>query len=324
MTDETKNARRPPASETAAPPLRPWNQPVDATGAGGGDPVQRRIAGLFTRLEAPPAADPHRLARIRARLEEAVQPRSRRRPRGWIWAAAGALLLLSSGVVAAARGWVPQWISWSTLVSRQPSPVSRAVLPRQTHQTRQARPAAEPEPTEMIPSPSPSLSPLPAPTPSPLPAPTRGVTGGPAARAHAVGAAETEGALLETAVARLRRDRDPAGTLQILDRYDARFSRGALRGEATRLRVDALLLAEDRVRALALLQGLTLSNGGRDVELALIRGELLAAGGDCARALADFDRVSAAAPTGPLGGRAREGRADCERRRLDQAAIPPR
>jgi hypothetical protein len=302
MTDEANNSRR---------PLRPWIQSADTATAAAGDPVQQRIAGLFTKLETPPAVDPRRLARIQARLETAVQPRSRRRSPVWIWATVGALLLLSSGVVAAARGWVPQWISWSALVSRQPAPVSPVARPHQTQQTRQARPTADLGPPEMIP-------------PPPPPASARVVTVGPTARVRAPAAAETEAALLETAVARLRRDRDAAGTLQILDRYDARFSRGVLQGEATRLRVDALLLIEDRARALELLQGLTLSNGARDVELALIRGELLAASGDCARALADFDRVSAVAPTGPLGGRARAGRAECERRRPDQAAIPPR
>jgi hypothetical protein len=309
-----------------APPLRPWNQPADAASAGVGDPVQQRIAGLFTKLQTPPAVDSHRLARMRARLETALRPRARRRPLVWSWAAAGALLLLSSGVVATARGWVPQWISWSALVSRQPSPVSPVAPPRQPHQTPKARPTADlrPPETSPLPPPAPTLSPAPMPPPPPPRSPASAVSARPTARARAAEAADTEAALLETAVARLRRDRDAAGTLRILDSYDARFSRGALQGEATRLRVDALLLTEDHAQALALLQGLTLSNGARDVELALIRGELLAAGGDCARALADFDRVSSAAPIGPLGGRARARRADCEQRRLDEVAIPPR
>ena len=109
----------------------------------------------------------------------------------------------------------------------------------------------------------------------------------------------------------------------VQDNDSLSVARGVLRGEAKRLRVDALLLTEDRAAALSLLEGLTLSSGARDVELALIRGELLAARGDCQRALVDFDRVTATTAASALRRRAQTGRNDCEVRLGQPATAPP-
>jgi hypothetical protein len=66
-----------------------------------------------------------------------------------------------------------------------------------------------------------------------------------------------------------------------------------------------------RSRALGKLNELTLSEGTRDLELGLIRGELRAAAGDCARAAGDFDRVLSQTSDGSMKRRALAGRAAC-------------
>lgn len=324
MSNGKDTPRQPTASGAPGSDLLPWAQ-----GAGDGDPVQQRIAALFSGLETPPEADLRQLARMRARLSAAVRPRSvprsvprsgprsGHRSRAWVWALTGALLLLGSGVVVAARGWMPQWLTSSVLGPRAEVAAPRAARPRKT------RPIA----AEQAPAPAPAAAVVAEAVPDVRPAEVVEPPAPPAVRRRVPSMAPSmapgsEAALLETAVARLRRDRDGAGTLQILDRYDARFSRGVLRGEATRLRVDALLLTEDRAGALSLLEGMTLSGGARDIELALIRGELLAARGDCRRALPDFARVSAATVAVALRHRARAGRTDCEMR-LGQPAMSP-
>ena len=111
----------------------------------------------------------------------------------------------------------------------------------------------------------------------------------------------------------LRKRRDPDRALSLLDDYDARFSTGVLAPEAARLRIDALLLGGQRRRALDRLNGLALSEGARDLELRLIRGELRAAAGDCARAIGDFERVLPLTGDGPMNRRAQIGRASCLR-----------
>jgi len=326
MTDGKNTPGQPPVIGATGPDLLPWGQ-----GARDDDPVEQRIAGLFARLESPPDTDPRRLSRMRARLDAAVRPRSvassARRSRVWVWALTGLLLLLGSGVVVAARGWAPRWISLRALAPRA-QVASRPARPRKV-QPMVAEPGTEP-----VPEPVPILAiqgpQVPVPANQPLLQQPSGqqqrpamAVASPGVRSRAEVAPPSEAALLETAVARLRRDRDAAGTLQILDRYNARFARGVLRGEATRLRVDALLLTEDRAAALSLLESLSLSSGARDVELALIRGELLAARGDCRRALVDFDRVTATTAASALRRRAQTGRNDCEMHLGQPASAPP-
>jgi hypothetical protein len=114
-------------------------------------------------------------------------------------------------------------------------------------------------------------------------------------------------------VVALRHKRDPLRALFLLDDYEKRFSTGVLAPEAARLRVDALLLAGRRGPALDKLNQLSLSEGARDLELGLIRGELRVAAGDCARAVGDFDRVFQQAGDGSMRRRAQVGRAACLR-----------
>ncbi|HEX3697026.1 MAG TPA: hypothetical protein VH374_16735 [Polyangia bacterium] len=111
----------------------------------------------------------------------------------------------------------------------------------------------------------------------------------------------------------LRQKRDPHRALALLDDYERRFSSGVLAPEAARLRIDALLLAGRRGPALNKLNELSLSEGARDLELGLIRGELRAAANDCARAVNDFDRVLSLASDGSMKRRAQVGRAACLR-----------
>jgi hypothetical protein len=120
-----------------------------------------------------------------------------------------------------------------------------------------------------------------------------------------------ESAWVERAVMALRQKRDPIRALSLLDEYDARFSKGVLAPEAARLRIDALLLAGRRHRALDSLNALALSEGARDLELRLIRGELRADANDCARAVADFDGVLSLAGDGSMKRRAEVGRSAC-------------
>lgn len=129
-------------------------------------------------------------------------------------------------------------------------------------------------------------------------------------------AAESE--LLLRALHRLRRERDPAGCLRELDRYAIQFPSGDLRHEAERARIDAFLMAGRRADARAALSRVALTDGARDRELLLIRAEL-SAEVDCPPALADYERVLAAADIPPaLAARALWGRAVCRSRLGDE------
>ena len=121
----------------------------------------------------------------------------------------------------------------------------------------------------------------------------------------------TESALLERAVVALRQIRDPVKALSLLDDYDGQFADGLLTQEAARLRIDALLLAQQNGDALKRLNALALSEGTRDVELRLIRGELRAAANGCSRALTDFDSVLSQSTDASLRRRAIAGRTGC-------------
>jgi hypothetical protein len=124
-------------------------------------------------------------------------------------------------------------------------------------------------------------------------------------------APNTESALLERAVVALRQMRDPVKALSLLDEYDAQFADGLLTQEAARLRIDALLLAQQTGNALERLNALSLSEGARDLELRLIRGELRAAANDCSRGLVDFDAVLSQSADASLRRRAIAGRTGC-------------
>lgn len=110
----------------------------------------------------------------------------------------------------------------------------------------------------------------------------------------------------------LRQTRDPVKALSLLDAYDAQFFAGVLAQEAARLRIDALLLSQQSGKALGRLNALALSEGVRDLELRLIRGELRAAANDCARARGDFISVLSQSADASLRRRATAGRVGCD------------
>jgi tetratricopeptide (TPR) repeat protein len=100
--------------------------------------------------------------------------------------------------------------------------------------------------------------------------------------------------LLRTALARLRIERDPAGSLDALDEQAERFPGGALAPEALALRAEALVQLGLRREALRVLDDPLLAvMPGAEARRAL-HGELLAALGRWREARRDFDRVIAA------------------------------
>jgi len=268
------------------------------------DSLERRAGDLLREIKPPATWSPAQLARVRMRLDGSIRPATTTHRRAAVvWVLAGALVLLGTGVVAAARGWAPGWPILSALLpQRSPaSPEERA--PRRVRDRISRSPALAPAPEPVMPAIE-EAQPAAAPIVSP---PRIAINVLPRRRPTA----EVESALLERAVTALRSKRDPAKAISLLDEYQARFATGVMAPEAARLRIDALLLAGRRGRALDKLNELTLSEGTRDLELRLIRGELRSAAGDCARAVGDFERVLSQAGDGSIKRRAQAGRAAC-------------
>jgi TolA-binding protein len=194
-----------------------------------------------------------------------------------------------------------------------PPPAAAAAAPSPAPSRRASRPRTVERPAE-IESPTPTPTERPSPTavepparPQPAPAP------GPAPAS----ALAMEARLLGSALRALRAQ-DGRGALAVLDEHARRFPSGQLAPEAQLARIDALVLLARRAEALTLLERLPLQRLGRGRELRVLRGELLARQGQCARALPDF----AAALTGKddrLEARALYGRASCLARTGDEA-----
>ncbi|HET6280147.1 MAG TPA: hypothetical protein VFH73_04250, partial [Polyangia bacterium] len=274
------------------------------------DSLERRAGALLREIKPPATWSSVQLSRVRMRLDGSIRPTTASHRRAAVvWVLVGALMLLGTGVVAAARGWAPGWPILSALLPHRSPASSEERAPRRVRD-RISR------------SPAPALAPAPAPAPEPV---TPAIAdaepaGAPIASPPRIAinalprrrtTAEGGSALLERAVTALRSKRDPAKALFLLDEYEARFATGVLAPEAARLRIDALLLAGRRGRALDKLNELKLSEGARDLELGLIRGELRSAAGDCARAVGDFERVLSLASDGSMRRRAQAGRAAC-------------
>ena len=238
-----------------------------AANRGGTDPDLRRVGALLGKVAPPAGLTAAQLLRVRERLDQSTRPAvaQGRRARFSILVLAGLSVLLGSGVVAAARGWM----TWPRLTALLPE----ALVAQDRQKTIQAPRA----PSSALPRSGPN----------------------------------TESALLERAVVALRQMRDPVKALSLLDDYDAQFADGLLTQEAARLRIDALLLAQQSGSALERLNALSLSEGARDLELRLIRGELRAAANDCSRAIADFDSVLSQSADASLRRRAIAGRTSC-------------
>jgi tetratricopeptide (TPR) repeat protein len=119
--------------------------------------------------------------------------------------------------------------------------------------------------------------------------------------------------LLASALAELRKHKDPTAALSLLDSYDSRFPHGALSLEASAARVDALLALGRIDAAHETLEKIPLEGLPRGNELRVLRGEVRAKLNQTARAIADFSAVlGAAPPTSSLAERALFGRATCK------------
>src|SRR6185436_16046057 len=128
--------------------------------------------------------------------------------------------------------------------------------------------------------------------------------------------------VVASALRALRIDRDPQRALEKLDDHRRLFPGGVLRREAMLARVEALLGLGRNDAALDVLDSLSLGGTGADRKATLARAELRAAGGRCAQALGDLDRlVDAPGPDDDVAARALYGRARCRlrARELDAA-----
>jgi hypothetical protein len=128
-----------------------------------------------------------------------------------------------------------------------------------------------------------------------------------------------EATMLRAALAALNRDRNPAAALSSLDRYDARFPSGMLRGEATLARARSLRELGRDDELLALLEHTSFDGVARGAELRVLRGELRMTRGRFAQALDDFQAVLAAGGPGSVQERALFGLASCRTRLGDEA-----
>ena len=215
---------------------------------------------------------------------------------------------------AAAR---PPTTTRAVALARAPAPTSAAPFP-----------SAQPLPPQKVEQPPVALSAPPTAQVAHQPAASRTAprtlgAAGPSAREDMAAPARqlaAEADSLRRALVAFRA-RDDQEVLAILDGYQARFPRGVLSLEATRMRAQVLLRRGDRPGALRLLDQLPLSDAGQTPEMMVARAELRALGDRCREALSDFDR--ALGPAARLGSaeraRALSGRASCRARTGDAA-----
>jgi hypothetical protein len=294
----------------------------------GGDAPEDRLADMMRATAPPEGLGAAARDRVWTRLAPGARDRRERRlaalPR-LSWSVALGLLLTSSVVVGgmSARRW---WPALKALRGGDAAPAPATPARARVHAERAPQavaPLPEPALHEAVGAPVDDAAPIATePAPTLRRAPSRRTTdpeaiaqvepelAPPPVATPAPSALAQETALLGAALARLRQQRDAAGALAALDAYDARVPHGTLRREADAARVDALLMLGRNADALALLRTLALGTRGRDQELRVVRGELDAES-SCARAVADFDAVLAAAPPPALAERARRGRATC-------------
>jgi hypothetical protein len=227
------------------------------------------------------------------------------------------LAVLTGGAGAALAEWARPdlWVGVHGLFA------TRSVAPLAASPARSGRAASSAAPLEVNEEPAPaSLGDAAVSAPQPA-APSERPPSGRVIEPESSGAqpnqAALESELLQRALEKLRRERDGATALRLLDEYAARFPRGVLSLEAAVARVDALLMLKRHDEALDRLTRLPLSRVGRRTELQLLRAELQAER-DCGKALSDFDAVVGAAA--PFGERALYGRATCWLRLGNDAA----
>lgn len=268
---------------------RPPNQPPESTGSMRNQEAQAVLARMLREARGTAGLDEVALGRVRARLRQSEGTRGegfgRARWFGLRMRTAGTALVVLTSVALAA--------------------VTKVGLDRAEPPTSQPAPSS-PSTPPIVPVLAPAIGPPIAPLPAlSARAPSLSTTGQPSSSSLA-----EESLLLQRALGHLRRERDAAGALAALDRYEARFPLGQLRAESARARVDALFLLGRTDEARAALDALTLAPRGRDLELLLLRGELHAQN-DCLRAIKDFQSVLSAATAGPLAERALYGFASC-------------
>jgi tetratricopeptide (TPR) repeat protein len=162
-----------------------------------------------------------------------------------------------------------------------------------------------------------SLQPPPVPSPAPVPAEDastpRRLSPITAAAANAVpakpapsptppaGPPPSEQVLVASAIRSLRVQRSPAAALAALDQYQARYPKGSMLAETTRLRAEALLMLGERRAALDELNRAPGMGTAADEESRLVRGELAASAGRWQEALQDFDGLVIAWSRGSRG-----------------------
>ncbi len=208
----------------------------------------RAARSLAAYAEATAEVGPNAATRARlARSAAATDLGSRRRPATVLLAAA---IVVGVGLAAAA-----------VVVSGRMTPtVASALAPSSTApQPVVTRPVATPLAPSATASVAPEIGEKPAHAPQP--------------RASS-SVLELESQALASAVAALRRDRNPDRALALLDEYRAAFPRGALSLEASLVRVDALMALGRRREALAVLERLPVDKMPRGGELRKLRDNL--------------------------------------------------
>jgi hypothetical protein len=116
---------------------------------------------------------------------------------------------------------------------------------------------------------------------------------------------------LSSAVHALRVERAPEAALALLDSHAGDLEKSSVSHEALLLRVEAMLKLNRKPEVLQLLDAAPLAGVAASRTLLLTRGELRAAAGRCAEAVADFDLVLV--QTQGHNKRALAGRNNCQR-----------
>jgi hypothetical protein len=267
-----------------------------------GDPALDELGRWFSAVAPETPLDQGTLLRVAARLEAG----GRRGRTKW---RAGTLVFACIGLAGgAAATWGLSRIPERRMVHSLAGPSMTASARPSPAVRRKLTPALVPTPV-----PSAATNATPSATMLPLERPTSARAPSQEALPSAESELSRESQALERALTALRRERDAARALFLLERYAADFPAGVLRLEADVARVDAHLALGQRPLALAILDRLPLERVGRGLELRVVRAELYAER-DCARATRDFDHVLAASPPASLDERALYGRASCRTR----------
>lgn len=275
-------------------------------------------AGAFLAQARPlTGLDPAQIAHIERRLRR--PPRALRGLRLWPVAVAIAVLLTTGSVMALVGGWRPSLhfldrsVDGEAPPASSPTPAHRPTRRSASHAARATGPVALPPTT-----PSPPVLPVavaPAGAAPGAPAarrPPRGELWSPAAPQPPAGSPlSAEARSLSQALATWRRDGHAEDALASLSAHERRFARGALAVEAKVARAEILLSLARREQALAVLDGLPVTELPRARELGTIRGELRAHVGRCREARLDLSRVLQVTADDDLAKRAAAALAAC-------------